>query len=171
MDDQLYKAAVLSVQEYQLIVSAVGIGGVILSIYLGFRGQITAINNQWAQEFYKQKMNIFVKASEAAARVAYLKTNKSDSLDLKQQILNFNVLYGGPMAIHEKPDVEAAMVKFGNGIKMNFESESLQLLALYLSHVLRNEARSLFIAEKESTSQYGTNKELLKLMDEILDKN
>lgn len=150
-----------------IAVSGLGFIGVILTIIFTMKAQTKAIENQWYQEFYKQRMSVYLKASKAASMIAYLKDSKHDAKLLKENILEFQTLYGGQMAVLEKKEVEKAMVRFKKGLDNNISNDSLKDLALYLSHVLRNES-SYDYEFKNVVSTYGNNTHLLKLMDDII---
>ena len=167
MTYQLSANKEITIKIINLIVSVLGVIGVITSIYFGLKSKTNAINNQWWQEFYKQKMNVYLRASEVASKIAYLKLNNIESTELSERILEFNTLYGGPMAIMEETEVEAAMVIYRKALKKDLSPEKLIDLALYLSHVLRNESRSTFLDE-EANSHYGSNDKIIATMKNIL---
>lgn len=152
-----------------LIISFFGMVGVILSVLYGFKQQKNAINNQWGQEFYKQRMSIYLKASDAASRIAYLREDKSDSVELKERILEFQTLFGGPMVILEGSEVAQAMIYYKEGLDSGVSVNRLKSLALLLSHVLKNDSRELFLEVlPDPTAKYGDNDQLLARMRSIL---
>ncbi len=168
MDSEHYRKRELQTKYLSIFVATIGALGVIISVITGLQSQTDAINNQWNQKFYEEKIALYIRATELAGRIANLKENDMNVKRILQAtIVDFRSLYWGPMAIVEKPDVEAAMVNFNKGLKMDISVGKLKQLALYLSHVCKNEVNAEFNTDIKQ-SRYGDNEDLLKRMREIL---
>ena len=162
------------------------------SIYFGFKGlqsqwetqnrnietqnrnietQNRNIETQWRQEFYKERLRIYSRATEAAARIAALQqdadSTEANGKELARAIIEFKTLFWGPMCITEGAYVEDAMLKFNTGLGKGLAAPELKQLALYLAHVCRNEAHAEYKGKKTHASVYGTNTEILDKMDVI----
>ncbi|MEM9022406.1 MAG: hypothetical protein AAGB22_01600 [Bacteroidota bacterium] len=151
-------------RKFEVVINALGVLLVAGTIYFGLRSQSEAINNQWGQEFYKQKMQVYLQAAEVTSQIAYLKAQDTLQAALDEKIMAFNTLYFGPMAIMEESSVEAAMVMYKRALDEDLPADVLEQLALYLSHVLRNDSRAMYLQETQPSSPYGTNEELLEAM-------
>ncbi len=171
VDEEKHKKRELQLKYLSVLVAAIGTIGVIFSIINGLKDQTEAINSQWNQKFYEEKIGLYVRATELAGRIVSLKSinieNPEMVTELQSTIVEFRSLFWGPMAIVEKPDVESAMVKFNKGLENSLSSEKLGQLVLRLSHICKNEVRVEFNTGGQQ-SRYGSNKDLLEEMDNIL---
>jgi hypothetical protein len=154
----------LELKRFDSFVGAFGAIGVVASIFFGFsqqteatKSQTQATRDQWSQKFYEEKLAAYLRATEAAARIAALKTSSAEQSKVDEAILQFRVQYWGPMCITEGHDVEQAMVYFNDGIKRGLEAEGLEQLALYLAHVCKNEAHMLYNLDRPGNSERNSN--------------
>ena len=152
-------------------IAGVGALGVAASIWFGFRqlaaqaeAQTDAIRQQWATHFYDEKLSLYAKATETAAKIAALKSQGATDAEMQEIVTQFRILFWGPMCVTEGPDVEKAMVLFGAGLDSSIPAKDLQQLSLYLAHVCRNEAHALYVRDGKPASHYGANDKILPLM-------
>ena len=169
MDEETYRKIDTNIKYASIVLSVVGALGIIISIYTGLKSQTNAINNQWGQMFYDEKMSQYIKVTESAARIAVLKKHKKTE-ELEKEIITFRTHFWGPMGIVEGDEVEKAMVTFNKGID-TVGDDSLETMAIYLAHICRNEARRIFLHNEGTSSHYGTSEELLILMKTLLNNS
>lgn len=162
------------------ILAAVGGIGVIASIWFGFaqleqqsEAQTEAIRDQWRQTFYDQRMDIYQRATEVAARIASLMRVNGPEQEISRAVVEFRTLFWGPMAITEGADVENAMIYFNRGLSQRLPARDMEQLALYLAHVCRNEAYDYYKINRAAgpASRYGTNEQILGEMKQILSRS
>lgn len=163
-----------SLEAWDLGVKILGIIGVVVTIYMTSKDQTKVINNEWGREFYQQKMSMYLQTSDIVSQIGFLSSKENldsiEKIQLQKLIGQFKILYGGPMAILEKCEVERAMVYFNLCLLFegNFERKKIKNLSFYLSHVMKNEANKYFLEGEGELSVYGTNCELLCRMRTIL---
>lgn len=175
--DSDYKRTELRLKQVNTILAVFGGLGVIASVYFGFSqlqrqsaAQTRAIEQQWNNTFYDERMKLYARATEAAGRIASLVRKESDQAEIDGAIIEFRTLFWGPMCITEGTDVESAMVKFNTGISSNAGASALEQLALRLAHVCKNETHAYYLTTDQPASRYGTNAEILSQMDDIIKK-
>jgi hypothetical protein len=156
-------------------IAAFGALGVVASIFFGFSqleqqsaAQTEAIKEQWNSTFYDERIKLYTRATEAAARIASLKHMNAPAKAIDTAIIEFRNLFWGPMCITEGPEVESAMVKFNIGLSKGANAEVLQQLALLLAHVCKNETYAYYLKTDEIASVYGSNREILTQMDDLI---
>ena len=179
MNGEYHERADLRYKKLNTIIAAVGAFGVIVSILFGFsqlrsqsEAQTQAIRDQWGRKFYDEKIDLYTRATEVAARIAALRRSQSDEKTFEDALVEFRSLYWGPMCITEGEDVESAMVKFHEGVTADLPASALEQLALFLAHVCKNEAHALYLDKDKPTeeppSRYGNNRQILERMDKIM---
>jgi len=171
MNEDKYRAREARLKILNTMIAAIGTLAVIGSIWIGLKSvaassqaQATAINDQWGQRFYDERLLIYARATEAASRIAALTTFGGSKLELKDARLEFQVLYWGPMCITEGVDMEAAMVIFGDALDKSMDGPTLEYLAQRLAHVARNEMHATFPGVDSSVSKFGDSEEILRDM-------
>jgi hypothetical protein len=175
-------AAEFRLKQINTIIATCGAVGAIMAIFFGFRNlanqskaqteatksQTRSIEEQWAQKFYEERMTIYRRATEAAARIATLKSMDAGDDQLREPMEQFHTLFWGPMCITEGDDVERAMVKFKAGLDTHISPRKLEQMALCLAHICKNETRVFYKIEPSKMDSYGTNEQLLAKMQELL---
>lgn len=156
MNDKTPTEKELTLKQINTGIAAVGAAGVIASIWFGIReirsqaqaqlqatnAQTQSIEEQWAHRFFDEKLAIYTRATEAAARLA---TSKASGAPIAEHISQFQTLYWGPMCITEGDDVQEAMVLFLRATQTNATSQQLQTLSRDLARICRNEARTHYL--------------------------
>lgn len=177
MTEEEFRLADIRSKRWNTWIALAGAIGVVLSILVGFsqvtaqsEAQVTALNQQWKQQFYRERLELYRRATETAARIATLKTTNASTEQLDGSMREFYTLFWGPMAMTEEAAVESAMVKFKAGLDRNLDGRTLQTLALYLAHVARNETNSAYLEGQSASSGYGTNAEILSKMAKLVEK-
>ncbi len=155
-------------------IAAIGAIGVAATIWFGFRrlaveaqAQTNAVQQQWATHFYDEKLSLYARATETAAKIAALKSKEAKDTDLQGAITEFRILFWGPMCVTEGQDVEKAMVYFAAALDSAASGKDLQQLSLFLAHVCRNEAHELYVRDGHAASHYGTNDTILERMKQL----
>ncbi len=174
MTEEEYRRADIRAKNWQNVTAIVGAVAVVVSILIGLgqivgqtKAQADAINNQWKQQFYEERLILYRRATEAAGRVAALKVAGAGGEEAESAWIEFRTLYWGPMGMTEGPDVERAMVFFNNAVEKDKDADTLQQLALRLAHVAKNETSSVYLGERGSVSHYGSNEAILAQMKEL----
>lgn len=144
--------------------------GMIVSIWFGFHQLSLDAESQRRQTFFDERMEVYSRATEAAAHIAALKRADDEHSQYSEAVIDFQTLFWGPMAITEGKEVEAAMFLFNEGIKNNLGAEALEQLALHLAHICRNEAHAHYFDEDAPASRYGSSEEILEKMEGYLEQ-
>ena len=168
MNDKILGDEEMRLKRINTWIAAIGAVGVAASIWFGFHQLATQVRQQWTAKFYDEKLSLYSRATEAAARLAALKAADGTDAELRAGTLQFRTLFWGPMCVTEGRDVEQAMLHFARGLDAKVSAKSLEQLSLYLAHVCRNEAHALYIRDARPASHYGTNEKILAAMDGLL---
>jgi hypothetical protein len=111
------------------------------------QGRADELRREAAKPFWEMQLKLYARASEAAATIA----TSDDEAARSRAESEFWLLYWGPLSCVEDvgiekkphPEVEAAMVQFGNYLKAHSREtrtkSELQPLSLALAHSMRHE--------------------------------
>lgn len=98
-------------------------------------------SHEWQKPLLQRVMQRYFDAADATSKIAQLE----DCPERQYAIKQFWQLYWGPLAVVEEPEVESAMVNFGNALaEGNPARSTLQLLSLKLAHACRNSLQKLW---------------------------
>ena len=91
--------------------------------------------------FLELQMKHYFEATDVASKIA----NLDEKPQRQDAVTRFWQLYWGPLAVVEDPEVESAMVNFGNALRQqNPPKSTLQHLSLDLAHACRNSLQKLW---------------------------
>jgi hypothetical protein len=182
MTEEQHRMQELRLKRLNTLIAVIGAIGVIASIYFGFsqlvsqskvqaqatEAQTATIKDQWSRRFYDEKLAVYSRATEAAARLAALKSMGAPANQIEEAKMQFKVLFWGPMCITEDDDVESAMVLFQCGVDACATPKQVEDLSLFLAHLCKNEAHRLYLPSVHVASRYGSNPEILERMKKII---
>ena len=175
MTENEHQTQELRLKRIDTFIAAFGAVGVVASIWIGFSGltsqsreQTTALKNEWSRKFYDEKLALYSQATEAAAKLATLKSKGAPENQIEDAKMQFKILYWGPMCVTEGNDVESAMVLFQRGVDAGATPQQLEQLSLLLAHVCKNEAHLLYLPTEGVASKFGPSPQILQQMEKIV---
>ena len=127
------------------------------------------MKSQDLRRFYEEKLAAYSKATEAASKIAALKSAGAPAAQVQDAVTQFKTLLRGPVSIAEGRDVNSAMDLFNGALDADADAGQVQQLALDLAHVCANEARDVLpaAAQTEGGAGYGPSSAILGHMRQI----
>ncbi len=138
------------------LIVAVGLFGVAAAIYYAtgeYRAisgeQTAALNAQNAllkrqeqRKEYDTKLAAYARVTEAAAKIAALKSSGANASQLQEPIGQFRTLVWGPEPLTAGPDVTAALAIFNAALDANADAPQLQELSTDLANLCASDAQA-----------------------------
>jgi hypothetical protein len=126
-----------------LLVAVVG-AGVAVNEYIEARGREIVIQTRESQKpFLELQLRLYAEASETTAKVATL----PDGTEREAMVARFWQLYWGPLSVVESPEIEAAMVRFGEQLERDPNSPALRTRAIAIAHAIRDSVKESWKAQ------------------------
>jgi hypothetical protein len=170
MTEEQYRIQDWRLKRIGTLIAAIGGVGVIASIWFGFsqlvsqsKVQTATIQDQWSRKFYDERLTAYSRATEAAARIAALKSAGAPEIQTGDAKLQFKTLFWGPMCITESEDVEAAMVLFQTAVDAGASAEQLEQLSLRLAWICGNETHASY----PTRERFPDHKSKPKILEEM----
>ncbi len=127
------------------------------------------MKNQALQKLGEDKRAAYAAATEAASRIAALKTAGAPAAQVQEAVTRFKTLLWGPASITESRDVRAALALFNGALDGDADASQLQQLSLDLAHVCGNETHDVapVAGRADSAPDFGPNSAILAQMREV----